>query len=92
MTVKIFLLSTGNHFNFRSICIKDQFSTILPQLMQLEEGLSCCGLLESIHRFPDCWKPIFIQSDRFKMTADQFLEEVKFVHGCDEGCKCRPTV
>jgi hypothetical protein len=67
-------MSKNNDFDFRSICIKDQFCNILPQLMQLEEGLSSCGLLESIHQFPDIWKPIFTQSDRFKMSADQFLE------------------
>ena len=73
--VQFILMSRRNDFNFRSICVKDQFSSILPQLMQLEEGLSSFGLLESIRRFPDSWRPIFIQSDRFQMTADQFLEE-----------------
>ena len=44
--------------------------------MQLEEGLSSCGILESIRQFPDSWKPIFTHADVFKMTSDQFLDEV----------------
>ena len=32
--------------------------------------------MESIHQFPDSWKPIFTHSDVFQMTADQFLDEV----------------
>ena len=43
--------------------------------MQLEEGLSSCGLLESVQRFPEVWKPIFIPSNQFQLTADKLLDE-----------------
>ncbi|CAB4002794.1 Hypothetical predicted protein [Paramuricea clavata] len=59
----------------RSTCINDQFSTVLSQLMQLEEGLSSCGLLESVHIFPEVWKPIFTPSNQFQLTGDQLLDE-----------------
>ena len=43
--------------------------------MQLEEGLSSCGLLESVQRFPEVWKPIFTPGNQFQLTADQLLDE-----------------
>lgn len=57
--------------HFRSICIKDQFSAFLPQLMQL----SICKVLESIRKFPDVWKQLFQPSQQFQLSADQFLDE-----------------
>ena len=47
----------------------------LPQLMQLEEGLSSCQLLQSIQKFPDVWRPLFQPSDIFEITADKFLDD-----------------
>ena len=64
------------HLYSRSICIKDQFSDYLPQLMQLEEGLSTCDILNSVQKFPSSWKVIFQPSDEFKLGADKFLDEV----------------
>lgn len=62
-------------FDYRSICIKDQFAECLPQLMQLEEGLSTCQVLQSIQKFPNVWKVVFLESEEFKMTADKLLDE-----------------
>ena len=41
----IFILSSA-------ICLKDQVGHILPQLLQLEEGLQTYGLLGSIREYP----------------------------------------
>ena len=72
------------HLYCRSICIKDQFSDYLPQLMQLEEGLSTCEVLDSIQKFPSVWKAIFHPSDDFKLNADKFLDEVVVDYSCSQ--------
>ncbi|KAJ7354872.1 hypothetical protein OS493_029427 [Desmophyllum pertusum] len=61
----------------RSICVKDQLSVWLPQLMQLEEGLNVCGLLNAIQQYPDVWKPVFQAGELFQVSAEKFLDEAE---------------
>lgn len=62
---------------FRSICVKDQLSTIMPQIMQLEEGLSSCNVLSSARKHSKIWEPIFLQSGyNNQFTPDEFLDQV----------------
>ena len=62
---------------FRSICVKDQLSTVMPQIMQLEEGLSSCNILSSARKHSKIWQPIFLQSGyNYQFTPDEFLDQV----------------
>ncbi|XP_028394535.1 uncharacterized protein LOC114518737 [Dendronephthya gigantea] len=136
----------------QSICIKSQFISTMPELMQLEQGLSSCGILESVKKCPELWKFAFVRGSSNLKSPDEFLDELEvkysqsqlqkdkeidvfkyfcefiqslefdeeisiagllkwmsgtkttpvlgfskkktlvFVHGCKEGCRCRPTV
>ncbi|XP_046841801.1 uncharacterized protein LOC124435915 [Xenia sp. Carnegie-2017] len=61
----------------QSICIKDQISNSVAQLQQLQEGLSNCNLLDAIRKQPHVWKAVFVPSDIFKFTADEFLDHLQ---------------
>ena len=53
----------------------------MPQLMQLQ-GLSSCGILESIKKCPNLWKVAFVRG-KFCSKAkspDQFLDDLEVKH------------
>ena len=53
------------------------FSSILPQIMQLEEGLNCCGILASMGENPKLWEPVFdLGNDSFKISPEKFLDQI----------------
>ena len=53
------------------------FSSVLPQIMQLVEGHSSCGLINYMIENPELWKPLFDPyNDSFKLSADTFLNEI----------------
>lgn len=56
--------------------VKDQFNKILPQIIQFQDGLSCCGILQALRKKPDLWKPIFTESDLFQMSTNSFIENL----------------
>ncbi|XP_046844260.1 uncharacterized protein LOC124438267 isoform X1 [Xenia sp. Carnegie-2017] len=61
----------------QSICVMGHFSSVLPQIMQLLEGLSSCGLINYMIENPELWKPLFDPyNDSFKLSADTFLNEI----------------
>jgi hypothetical protein len=47
---------------------------------QLKEGLVVCGLLEAIQKDPELFKPLFVHSDLFTVTSEEFLEELQVVY------------
>ena len=47
---------------------------------QLKEGLVVCGLLEAIQKHPELFKPLFVPSDLFTVTSEEFLEELQVVY------------
>ena len=67
-------------FNYsfnRSICIKDQVSDCLAQLQQLQEGLNSCNILDVVRNQPQVWEPVFVASNIFKISADEFLDQLE---------------
>jgi hypothetical protein len=49
----------------------------MPQLMQLEEGLTCCNLLSSVRNNPKVLEPILSQNGcNNQYTSDEFLDQV----------------
>ena len=56
--------------------VKDQLNNILPQVIQFQDGLSSCGILDAMRKNPDFWKPVFTNSDLFKLSANDFIENL----------------
>ncbi len=49
----------------------------MPQLMQLEEGLSSCSILSSVRNHPNVWEPLLSQGGyNNQYTADEFIDQV----------------
>lgn len=48
----------------------------MPQLLQLEEELTCCNLLTAVKKLPKIWKPFFVPGNTFHLSADEFLDQV----------------
>ena len=65
---------------FRSIIITSVIEPKLGMLNQLKEGLVVCGLLEAIQKDPELFKPLFVHSDLFTVTSEEFLEELLVVY------------
>ena len=68
------------HSSFRSIVIKSVIEPKLGMINQLKEGLVVCGLLEAIQKDPELFKPLFVPSDLFTVTSEEFLEELQVVY------------
>ena len=51
-------------------------SDCLPQLLQLQDGLSTCNLLSAIQNQPQIWEPVFVASETYQMKADDFLDQL----------------
>ena len=65
---------------FRSIIITSVIEPKLGMLNKLKEGLVVCGLLEAIQKDPELFKPLFVHSDLFSVTSEEFLEELLVVY------------
>ena len=52
----------------------------MPQLMQLEQGLSSCGILESIKKCPNLWKVAFVHGSSKAKSPDEFLDDLEVKH------------
>ena len=64
------------------------FSTALPQMMQLEEGLNSCGLLTSMRENLKLWEPLFDPDNTsLKLSAEKFLDEIIPTFSCSQICK-----
>ena len=66
--------------SFRSIVIKSLIEPKLGMINQLKEGLVVCGLLEAIQKDPELFKPVFVHSDLFTVTSEEFLEELQVIY------------
>ena len=47
---------------------------------QLKEGLVVCGLLEAIQKDPELFRPVFVHSDLFTVTSEEFLDELQVIY------------
>lgn len=56
--------------------VKDQLNNILPQVIQFQDGLSSYGILDTMRKSPDLWKPVFTNSELFKLSANNFIENL----------------
>lgn len=63
-----------------SICLKDLFGNILPQLLQLEEGLQTYGLLDSIRSYPAVWETVFVVGKGHQVTASSLIDSFDVLH------------
>ena len=50
----------------------------MPQLMQLQEGLSSCGLITSVREHPHLWNKAFTLSNSCSedVTAEDFMDQL----------------
>ena len=63
-------------FFLRCICLNDAVVPKIPMLKDLEEGLQLYGLSQLIKQNSEVLEPVFTQSDKFNITADNFLEKL----------------
>ena len=76
---------TSDHINIkylplpydRSICVKSQIGSSMPQLMQLQQGLTSCGILDAIRKCPNLWALAFVQGFCKLQSPDDFLDELE---------------
>ncbi|XP_068761187.1 uncharacterized protein [Montipora capricornis] len=61
----------------RSICINLQVGKVLPQLVQLHEGLSTCGVLGEVQKSPKLWESAFVSGAGYSVTANNLIEEIQ---------------
>ncbi len=60
--------------------MKDQVGDVLPQLLQFQEGLQVCGLLDSLHQYPKIWEDAFVAGKGMQVTANSLLENFEVLH------------
>lgn len=48
----------------------------MPQLMQLQQGLASCGLLDSVRENPKLWKAVFTDVPQASATIEEHLENL----------------
>ncbi|XP_046844789.1 putative nuclease HARBI1 [Xenia sp. Carnegie-2017] len=65
--------------NFTTDCneSEDQLGKILPQLLQIEQGLVNCGILKYIKLNPDLWRVLFVCGNIFQVSADYILDQIQ---------------
>lgn len=61
----------------RSICISQQVGEVPPQLVQLQEGLSTCGVLGAVQKSPKLWESAFVAGAGYSVTANNLIDEIK---------------
>ena len=49
----------------------------MPQLMQLQQGLTSCGVLSAIRRCPNLWALAFVSGICKPQSPDEFLDELE---------------
>ena len=70
----------SHEFVSRSICVQQQVSHMLPQLVQLKEGLASCKLLYSVQKYPQIWEPVFVPHDGAEVTGSTVLSEIEPIY------------
>jgi len=73
--------------SYRSICMKDQLCQYLPQLVQMENGLDECGILNHMRRNTQIWKPVFASGNCFTIIADEFQDNMTVNFSESQICK-----
>lgn len=58
------------------MCIKDQLSQHLPQLVQIKRALYECGILGHMGKDKELWKPVSANANCFTIAADEFLDQI----------------
>lgn len=58
------------------ICLNDAVVPKIPMLKDLEDGLRLYGLSQSIKQNPNAFEAVFTVSDKFSITAENFLEKL----------------
>ena len=53
---------------------------ILPQRVQLKEGLTTCNILDSIVKYQDVWRPVSVSGIITNVTATGLLENIEPVY------------
>ena len=48
----------------------------MPQIQELQRGLSSCGVLKAVVKSPELWRPMFQSGCKTEMTATLFLDDV----------------
>ena len=75
------MLSVYCSFFFRAICIKDQVGDNLAELLEIKGGLDACGFSHDVfEKNPELWQILFNSAGFFKMTAEDFLDELHEVY------------
>ena len=64
-------------YNCRSICVQQQVGYILPQLVQLREGLSTCKLIDQIKLHPKLWESVFLPGIETDVSGSMLLEQLE---------------
>lgn len=64
----------------RSICLKDQLGSILPQLAQLEDGLSTYGLITEIRKAPNMWESVLVVGKGVKVTPTTLIDGIHVIY------------
>ncbi len=66
--------------------MKDQVGDVLPQLLQFQEGLQVCGLLDSLHQYPKIWEDAFVAGKGMQVTANSLQRNTEadaYMYFCD---------
>jgi hypothetical protein len=71
-----------------AICLKDQVGHILPQLLQLEEGLQTYGLLRSIRAYPAVWETVLVIGKGHQITANSLIDSFDIQYS-ESQVKCK---
>ena len=66
--------------SFRSICIKELLTPIIPVLKDLEKGLQYFCLLCQVKKHPGLFK-LFTCSSQYEVTVENFLDKLTVVYG-----------
>ena len=61
---------------YRSIGVKAIIEPKLGMIRQLEDGLRTHGLLQEVKKLPDLFQPLFVTSNIFTLTSEDFLDNL----------------
>lgn len=59
----------------------------MPQIMQLEGGLSACNVLNSSREHPVLWKSVFVPGFTVNITPMEFLDQLSVQFSDSDHCK-----
>ena len=78
---KKIMLSVYCSFFLRAICLKDQVGDNLAELLEIKGGLDAYGFSHDVfEKNPELWQILFNSAGFFKMTAEDFLDELHEVY------------